>query len=60
MTLKLGILSKSFKGFAMRDYNIILSYKKEVNMMSKVVKSKKIYSRKVKHKKAYYEKKSVC
>jgi len=44
----------------MRDYNIILSYKREINMKAKVVKSKKIYSRKAKHKKAYYEKKSVC
>jgi hypothetical protein len=44
----------------MRDYNIILSYKREINMKSKVVKSKKIYSRKAKHKKAYYEKEFVC
>jgi len=37
----------------MRDYNILKSYKREVDMREKRVKSKKIYSRKTKHKKKY-------
>jgi len=35
----------------MRDKNILLSFKREIDMKQKVVKSKKIYSRKIKHKK---------
>lgn len=34
----------------MRDRNIEKSYKKEINLQTKVVKSKKQYSRKEKHK----------
>ena len=35
----------------MRDKNILFSFKREIDMKQKVVKSKKIYSRKIKHKK---------
>ena len=37
----------------MRDYNILKAYKKEIDLKTKVVKSKKAYTRKVKHKKAF-------
>ena len=53
------IVKKPKKGYVMRDYNIILSFKKEVDMVQKQVKSKKVYSRKIKHKRAYYEKESL-
>ena len=33
-----------------RDWNIVTSFKKEVNMKEKTFKDKKKYSRKVKHK----------
>ena len=35
----------------MRDRNIWFSFKREIDMKQKVVKSKKVYSRKIKHKK---------
>jgi len=35
----------------MRDKNILFSFKREIDMKQKVVKSKKVYSRKRKHKK---------
>jgi hypothetical protein len=35
----------------MRDGNILLSYRREINLNIKIKKSKKIYSRKIKHKK---------
>ena len=37
----------------MRDVNIKKSFKREIDMRPKVVKSKKIYNRKSKHKKAW-------
>ncbi len=40
----------------MRDYNILLSFKKEADMRQKRVELKKRYSRKIKHKKAFCEK----
>jgi len=40
----------------MRDINILKSYKREINMGEKKVRSKKTYSRKIKHKKVFYEK----
>lgn len=33
-----------------RDNNIILNFKREINLNTRVVKSKKAYSRKIKHK----------
>ena len=38
------------KGHKMRDLNIAKSYLKELNLATKVVKSKKIYTRNFKHK----------
>ena len=38
-----------------RDWNIVASMKREVNMKTRVVESKKKYSRKVKHKKSFDE-----
>jgi hypothetical protein len=43
----------------MRDRNILMSFKREVDMREKAYKNKKIYSRKIKHKRAYYEKESL-
>ncbi len=37
----------------MRDKNIYLAYKREIDMRIKIVKSKKCYSRKIKHKKGW-------
>ena len=37
----------------MRDFNVKKSYQREIDMRSKVVKSKKHYTRKLKHKKAW-------
>lgn len=37
----------------MRDLNIAKAYAKELNLNTKVVKSKKIYSRKFKHKERF-------
>ena len=34
----------------MRDYNILKSYQREINLNSRVVKNKKKYTRKIKHK----------
>jgi hypothetical protein len=34
----------------MRDINIIKNYKREVNLRTKVKRSKKVYTRKCKHK----------
>jgi len=33
-----------------RDWNIEKSYRREIDLKSKIVKSKKIYTRKIKHK----------
>jgi hypothetical protein len=33
----------------MRDINIIKNYKRELNLKTKVKRSKKIYTRKIKH-----------
>ena len=41
------------KGNVMRDKNILLSFKREIDMKQKVIKSKKVYSRKIKHKKVF-------
>jgi len=38
-----------------RDWNIIKAYKKEIDLKTKVVKSKKKYTRKMKHKRSIYE-----
>ena len=38
-----------------RDLNILKSYKKEINMITKVAKSKKKYNRKVKHKNKMFD-----
>ena len=35
----------------MRDYNIVKNYKREVNLQTRKINSKKKYTRKVKHKK---------
>jgi hypothetical protein len=43
----------------MRDKNILMSFKREIDMKGKVYKSKKHYTRKIKHKKVYYEKESL-
>jgi len=40
----------------MRDRNILLSYKREINLNSKVTKKKNKYTRKIKHKGKNYEK----
>jgi ribonucleoside-triphosphate reductase len=45
---------------AKHDKNILLSYKREINLNTKVKKSKKLYSRKLKHKKACFEKEYLC
>jgi len=37
-----------------RDFNIYFSYKREINMKEKTIKSKKKYSRKIKHKNKSY------
>jgi hypothetical protein len=44
----------------MRDKNILLSYKREINLNTKIKKSKKSYSRKLKHKRTYFEKEYLC
>jgi len=36
-----------------RDHNIKKAYEREINLQTKVVKSKKVYSRKEKYKKGY-------
>ena len=33
-----------------RDINVLKAFKKEINLSTRVVKSKKTYSRKIKHK----------
>ena len=33
-----------------RDINVLKAFKKEINLSTQVVKSKKVYSRKIKHK----------
>lgn len=42
------------KGFKMRDMNILMSYKRLIDMKEKIVKNKKKYSRKIKHKNKLY------
>jgi len=37
----------------MRDRNILKNYLKEINLNTKIIKSKKIFSRKIKHKKFF-------
>jgi hypothetical protein len=37
----------------MRDYNIVLSYNREISLNTKIVKSKKVYSRKQDSKPCY-------
>jgi len=37
----------------MRDLNIVKNFTREINLRTKVVKSKKVYSRKIKHSKNY-------
>ena len=38
-----------------RDYNILKSYQKEINMTTRVTKNKKHYTRKIKHKKSFMD-----
>ena len=39
----------------MRDKNILLSYKREINLNSRIIKKKNKYNRKIKHKGKYHE-----
>jgi len=39
----------------MRDRNILSSYKREIDMRCKIVRSKKLYSRKIKHKNRFVQ-----
>jgi len=38
-----------------RDINIVKAFKKEIDLKTRVVRSKKAYTRKVKHKKAFLD-----
>lgn len=37
-----------------RDYNIVASIKREINISTRIIKNKKIYTRKAKHVKLAY------